>query len=379
MPRDGSGNYTLPAGNPVVPGTVIAATWANTTMPDIASALTNSLSRNGQGGMLAPLQFADGSFNAPSITFTQQPTLGIYRNGDDILGITGQGADIALFNGATGNVTVTNQVRANAATPVGASDLTRMDYVDAGDAALQADIDTNAADIATNAADIATNAADIAALQSAPPPKVTFLTASDPAWVPTAGVKAIQFILTAGGGGGGGTEGQGDSTAVTGNAGSAGATCILQTTVIDASYNITLPPPAAGGASGQNAGANASPATIVSTTLNMVAGGGVGGIGRSGGSAQNHPGQTGGLASGGDLNLQGGGSDPSVVINSRPANPSMSGGSYWGGGMEPLQFSNGVDAVTPGVGGQTNWSINEGGNRAGGKGGPSICQITEYF
>ena len=233
--------------------------------------------------------------------------------------------------------------------------------------------------IATNSANIATNAADIAALQAKSPVKVSYLTASDAAWVPTAGAKVIQFILTAGGGGGGGTEGSGDSTAVTGNGGSAGATCILQTTVIDASYNITLPPPAAGGASGQNPGANASPATIVSTTLNMVAGGGVGGVGRVGGSAQNQPGQTGGLASGGDLNLQGGGSSPSIVISSRPANPSTSGGSYWGGGMQSLNHANGVAAVTPGVGGQSNWSINEGGNRAGGAGGPSICQITEYF
>lgn len=47
MPRDASGNYTLPAGNPVVPNTIIATNWANTTMQDIADALTNSLSVDG--------------------------------------------------------------------------------------------------------------------------------------------------------------------------------------------------------------------------------------------------------------------------------------------------------------------------------------------
>lgn len=47
MPRNGSSVYSLPAGNPVVPGTVIATTWANTTLTDIATALTNSLSTDG--------------------------------------------------------------------------------------------------------------------------------------------------------------------------------------------------------------------------------------------------------------------------------------------------------------------------------------------
>lgn len=47
MPRDISGNYTLPAGNPVVTGTTISSTWANSTLSDIAAALTASLSIDG--------------------------------------------------------------------------------------------------------------------------------------------------------------------------------------------------------------------------------------------------------------------------------------------------------------------------------------------
>lgn len=47
MPRNASSVYSLPAGNPVIPGTVIATTWANTTLTDIATALTNSLSTDG--------------------------------------------------------------------------------------------------------------------------------------------------------------------------------------------------------------------------------------------------------------------------------------------------------------------------------------------
>ena len=48
MARDGSGNYNLPTGNPVVTGTTISSTWANATMPDIGTALTNSIAKDGQ-------------------------------------------------------------------------------------------------------------------------------------------------------------------------------------------------------------------------------------------------------------------------------------------------------------------------------------------
>ena len=48
MARNGSGVYTLPAGNPVVTGTTISSTWANNTLNDIASSITTSLASDGQ-------------------------------------------------------------------------------------------------------------------------------------------------------------------------------------------------------------------------------------------------------------------------------------------------------------------------------------------
>lgn len=48
MSRNGSGTYSLPSGNPVSSGTTISSTWANNTLSDIASALTQSLSKDGQ-------------------------------------------------------------------------------------------------------------------------------------------------------------------------------------------------------------------------------------------------------------------------------------------------------------------------------------------
>jgi hypothetical protein len=48
MPRNGSGIYTLPAGQPVVTGTVIDSTVHNTFATDVASALSGSLAADGQ-------------------------------------------------------------------------------------------------------------------------------------------------------------------------------------------------------------------------------------------------------------------------------------------------------------------------------------------
>lgn len=48
MPRNGSGTYSLPAGNPVVTGTTISSTTQNTTMTDVQNALTTSIASDGQ-------------------------------------------------------------------------------------------------------------------------------------------------------------------------------------------------------------------------------------------------------------------------------------------------------------------------------------------
>lgn len=81
--RNGSGTYSLPntasVPNPVVTGTTISSTWANTTLSDIATELTSSLDRAGRGAMTAPLQLASGVSGAPSLTFSAEPTTGLFR------------------------------------------------------------------------------------------------------------------------------------------------------------------------------------------------------------------------------------------------------------------------------------------------------------
>jgi len=91
MSRNASGTYSLVSGNPVVTGTVIASAWANTTMADISTELTDSLSRSGKGGMLAPLKVANGAVGAPTMSFTNFPASGLYMAGagDVRMAITG--------------------------------------------------------------------------------------------------------------------------------------------------------------------------------------------------------------------------------------------------------------------------------------------------
>jgi len=59
MPRNSQGLYTLPL-PPVVPNTLIEASWANPTLDDVASALTASLPRDGSAPMTGQLTLATG-------------------------------------------------------------------------------------------------------------------------------------------------------------------------------------------------------------------------------------------------------------------------------------------------------------------------------
>jgi hypothetical protein len=94
MARDINGIYTLPVGNPVVPDTEIASTWANPTMQDIANALTDSLSRTGQGGMQVPFKNADGTLVAPGDSWMNEPTAGWYRKNPHEFWFAVQGVDV---------------------------------------------------------------------------------------------------------------------------------------------------------------------------------------------------------------------------------------------------------------------------------------------
>jgi hypothetical protein len=80
MPRDSSGNYSLPLGNPVIDGTIIETTWANPTMSDIATQLNNVLTRDGLlGPTVAPFKILAGTLPVPGLAFNDALTTGLYK------------------------------------------------------------------------------------------------------------------------------------------------------------------------------------------------------------------------------------------------------------------------------------------------------------
>jgi hypothetical protein len=96
MSRDSNGNYSLPQG-PVISGTVISSNWANPTMNDIAAALTDSLSRTGQGGLLTSMLFPDGTMKLPAVAFINGVNSGIYLAGDNDVRMTVNGFDVTRW------------------------------------------------------------------------------------------------------------------------------------------------------------------------------------------------------------------------------------------------------------------------------------------
>lgn len=96
MPRNSGGTYSLPE-SPVVADTVIDPDWANNTLNDIAAEMTDSLSRSGDGGMLAHMRGVDGSAALPAYSFTSQNTLGSYRSASGDYRIAFNGTDLFKF------------------------------------------------------------------------------------------------------------------------------------------------------------------------------------------------------------------------------------------------------------------------------------------
>jgi len=140
MSRNGSGTYTLPAGNPVVTGTTISSTWSNNTLTDIATALTGSLASDGQTTATGNLKMgnnrvtglADGIALTDAATVNQIPSGALFllkasnlsdvanattsrtnlvaaKSGanSDITSITGLTTPLTVAQGGTGAATLT--------------------------------------------------------------------------------------------------------------------------------------------------------------------------------------------------------------------------------------------------------------------------------
>lgn len=123
MPRTGP-TYSLPEAA-FVPNTTISSAAVNDDFSDIAEALTNSLARNGAGGMTGVLPLDNTGFN-----FLSDPDTGIYRaaanelvikaGGTDVVGIDAAGIRVQGILQSFGDVKAGNATSANTVlTPVG--------------------------------------------------------------------------------------------------------------------------------------------------------------------------------------------------------------------------------------------------------------------
>ena len=99
MSRNGSGTYSLPAGNPVVTGTTISSAWANTTLTDIAASLTGSVAADGQTPVTGNIAMGNnkltglgvGATSGDSVEFSQLGALLVSPTITGDLTVTGNG------------------------------------------------------------------------------------------------------------------------------------------------------------------------------------------------------------------------------------------------------------------------------------------------
>jgi hypothetical protein len=108
--RNASGSYSLSPAAPFVTNTPISSSTVNTRFSDIATEITDSLSRSGKGAMLAPLQGYAGNAALPGYTFGTDTNNGFYLIGADNLGLSLGGTKRWDFGAAGSSLTGTFDV-----------------------------------------------------------------------------------------------------------------------------------------------------------------------------------------------------------------------------------------------------------------------------
>ena len=99
MARNGSGIYNLPAGQPVVTGTTISSTTFNTLTADIATALTQSLSADGQTPVTANIPMNGKKLTGLGAATTAGDAISQGQSGASVSGIS-----VGNSNNATSTV-----------------------------------------------------------------------------------------------------------------------------------------------------------------------------------------------------------------------------------------------------------------------------------
>lgn len=152
MSRNGSGVYSLPSGNPFVTGTTISSTTVNTTLSDIATALTASIASDGQTVPTANLPM--GSFKH---TGTAAATaLTDYARADQV-----QNSAFQTLTGVSGTDTITATLGSPSLTAYSAGQTFRFVSVGANTGAVTLNINAIGAKAVTKNGTTALVAGDI--------------------------------------------------------------------------------------------------------------------------------------------------------------------------------------------------------------------------
>jgi len=336
MSRNGSGTYTLPAGNPVVTNTTISSTWANSTLSDIASALTGSVASDGQTSMTGSLNMASNKIiSVTDPTNAQDAATKAYvdtadglallkaNNLSDVANATtsrtnlsaaksGANSDITSLTGLTTPLTV-------AQGGIGAATLTANNVLLGNGASTpQTVAPSTSGNVLTSNGTTWTSAAPTNTYVGQ---KGQAFTANGTFTIPT-GVTAIKLTVVGGGGAGGSYAVDGCGNQYFGVGGGGGGAAIKFLTSLTSGNTLAV---TIGGAAGTSSVASG---TQTITTVSATGG-------SNGG---NTNGVSGGIGSNGDLNIGGGGT---AIGTSAGAASIFGGGGAGGGGASGPSGSSG--------------------------------------
>lgn len=94
MPFNGSGSFSII--NVFIPNTTILSSAVNANFTDIATGLSDCLTRDGQAGMTAAFKAISGSLAAPGISFTGDATSGLYLSTTGLVGFVSHSLGMLL-------------------------------------------------------------------------------------------------------------------------------------------------------------------------------------------------------------------------------------------------------------------------------------------
>jgi hypothetical protein len=204
-------------------------------------------------------------------------------------------------------------------------------------------------------------------------------------WTRPAGITKVIVEVQGAGGGGGGCASAGAGNAAGGYGGGGGgyARRFINVSAI-ASSTITVGAAGAAGAAGANAGGTGGNSSWADGTNTVTGNGGAGGTGGAAIAAPSFGAEEpvdGGTATGGDINIQGGPGDVSILLNTTLQTASgPGGGSVLGSGGRRREGTNqpGSAGNNYGGGGAGAVTIQGGSATAGGAGAPGVVIVWEY-